>query len=166
MCGTYHCVKQVGQSARQTMSWPIIGVFFWWLAGYSVEALLFSRYKILKPKVRAWQVVASLPAMGLGAALAGLMLFDQSARKEFDYWMTIAAFGGMWVALGATTLWRILFSGDCEGDSPLAKLRTRPECLRSPPKTECSVRGQTLSLSTEAFQESCDHPRTEQKSQS
>ncbi len=115
------------------MSWPIIGVFFWWLAGYSVEALLFSRYKILKPKVRAWQVVASLPAMGLGAALAGLMLFDQSARKEFDYWMTIAAFGGMWVALGATTSlayfvqWRLrrrLASGEVEDSSRMLTITT------------------------------------------
>jgi len=32
--------------AWRDLSWPIVGIFFWWLAGRSIEALLFSRHKI------------------------------------------------------------------------------------------------------------------------
>lgn len=41
------------------LSWPIICIFFWWLTGRSVEALLFSRHTIPSPKIRWWEVVVS-----------------------------------------------------------------------------------------------------------
>ena len=85
------------------LSWPIIAIFFWWLAGRSIEALSFSRHNILLPKIRLWEVVVSLPAMTYGAIWAVLLCFDQSARKELPFWMLMAAFGGMWFVLGACT---------------------------------------------------------------
>ena len=86
------------------LSWPIIGIFFWWLAGRSIEALLFSRHKILLPKIRWWEVVVSVPVLAFGAIWAVVMSFDQSARAEFPMWMPLAVFGSMWFLLGASTL--------------------------------------------------------------
>ena len=85
------------------LSWPIIGIFFWWLAGRSLEGLLFSRHKILLPKIRWWEVVVSLPALAFGAIWAVGLCIDQSARTEFPLWMLLAVFGSMWVVLGAST---------------------------------------------------------------
>lgn len=85
------------------LSWPIAGIFFWWLAGRSVEALFFSRHKILLPKIRWWEVVVSLPALALGAILAVGLCIDQSARTEFPFWILLAVFGSMWLVLGAST---------------------------------------------------------------
>jgi hypothetical protein len=85
------------------LSWPIIGILFWWLAGRSIEALLSSRNKILLPKVRWWEVVVSLPALALGAIWAVGLSIDKSARKEFPLWMFLAVFGSMWMVLGAST---------------------------------------------------------------
>jgi hypothetical protein len=85
------------------LSWPIVGIFFWWLAGRSIEALLFSRHKILLPKVRWWEVVVSLPALAFGAIWAVVMSFDQSAHAQFPMWMPLAVFGSMWLVLGAST---------------------------------------------------------------
>ena len=85
------------------LSWPIIGTFFWWLAGRSIEALLFSRHKLLLPKIRWWEVVVSLPALAFGAIWAVGLCIDQSARTEFPLWMLLAVFGSMWVVLGAST---------------------------------------------------------------
>ena len=85
------------------LSWPIIGIFFWWLAGRSLEGLLFSRHKILLPKIRWWEVVVSLPAVAFGAIWAVGLCIDQSARTEFPLWMLLAVFGSMWVVLGAST---------------------------------------------------------------
>jgi|SRR5205809_5131475 len=63
------------------LSWPIIGIFFWWLAGRSIEGLLFSRHKILLPKIRWWEVVVSLPVLAFGAIWAVGLCIDQSARR-------------------------------------------------------------------------------------
>jgi len=63
------------------LSWPIIGIFFWWLAGRSIEGLLFSRHKILLPKIRRWEVVVSLPVLAFGAIWAVGLCIDQSARR-------------------------------------------------------------------------------------
>ena len=99
--------------AWRDLSWPIVGIFFWWLAGRSIEALLFSRHKILLPKIRWWEVVVALPVLAFGAVWAVVMSFDQSARAEFPMWMPLAVFGSMWSVLGASTLlayfvqWRV-----------------------------------------------------------
>ena len=85
------------------LSCPIIGILFWWLAGRSIEALLFSRHKILLPKIRWREVVVSLPALAFGAIWAVGLCIDQSARTEFPFWMPLAIFGSMWLVLGAST---------------------------------------------------------------
>ena len=85
------------------LSWPIIGTFFWWLAGRSIEALLFSRHKLLLPKIRWWEVVVSLPALAFGAILAVGLCIGQSARTEFPFWILLAVLGSMWLVLGAST---------------------------------------------------------------
>jgi hypothetical protein len=85
------------------LSWPMIGIFFWWLAGRSLEALLFSRHKILLPKIRWWEIAVSLPAFAFGAMWAVGLSIDRSARTEFPLWMLLAVFGSMWMMLGAST---------------------------------------------------------------
>ena len=85
------------------LSWPIIGIFFWWLAGRSIEALLFSRHKMLLPKIRWWEVVVSLPAFAFGATWAVGLCIDQSARTKFPFWMLLAILGSTWLVLGAST---------------------------------------------------------------
>jgi hypothetical protein len=82
------------------VSWPIIGIFFWWIAGRSIEAFLYSRQGILLPKLRWWEVVASIPAGAFGAIFAIIVGFDQSTRQEFPFWILPAVFCGMWIILG------------------------------------------------------------------
>ena len=100
--------------AWRDLSWPIVGIFFWWLAGRSVEALLFSRHKILLPKIRWWEVVVSLSVLAFGAILAVGLCIGQSTRTEFYFWRLLAVFGSMWLVLGASTSlayfvqWRLL----------------------------------------------------------
>ena len=86
------------------LSWPIIGIFFWWLSGRSIEALLFARQKILLPKIRWWEVLVSLPVLTFGAILAVGLCFDRTGRTDVPLWMLIVVFGTMWFALGTCTL--------------------------------------------------------------
>jgi hypothetical protein len=112
--------------AWRDLRWPTVGKFFWWLAGRSIEASLFSRHKILLPKIRWWEVVISLPAVVFGAILPVGLCIGQSVRTEFPFWMLLAVFGIIWLVLGASTCWHISCSGNCEGDSHLALL-SKPE---------------------------------------
>jgi hypothetical protein len=82
------------------ISWPIIGMFFWWLAGRSAEALLFARRGVVRPKIRWWEVLLSLPVLGYGALWAIGMCIDPSARAEFTFWPMLAILGAMWFVLG------------------------------------------------------------------
>lgn len=84
------------------LSWPILGIFFWWLAGRSIEALP-SRRKILLPKTRWWEVVVSLPVSAFGAIWAAGLCIDQSTRPEFHLWMLLVGLGSMWFVLGSST---------------------------------------------------------------
>jgi hypothetical protein len=89
--------------AWRDLSWPIVGIFFWCLAGRSIEALLFSRHKILLPKIRWWEVVVSLPVLAFGAILAVGLCISQSALAEFPFWMLLSVLGSTWLVLGAST---------------------------------------------------------------
>lgn len=85
------------------LTWPIIGMFFWWLAGRSIEALLFARHRILLPKIGWWEVLVSLPVTAFGTIWAIGMCIDQIAHAEFPLRMLLAIFGSMWMVLGAST---------------------------------------------------------------
>jgi hypothetical protein len=85
------------------ISWPIIGMFFWWLAGRSAEALLFARRGVLRPRIAWWEVLLSLPVLVYGAMWTIGMCIDRSARAEFTFWQMLAIFGTMWFILGSST---------------------------------------------------------------
>jgi hypothetical protein len=111
------------------LSWPIVGMFFWWLAGLSIEALLFARHKILRPIVKWWELAVAVPVLAYGGMWAIIMFFDRSARTEFPRWMPLGVFGVMWFVLGMSTVaawivqWRLrkrFASGVVEVAAPLA----------------------------------------------
>jgi hypothetical protein len=85
------------------LSWPIIGIFFWWLAGRSIEALLSGGQKIPRPRIRWWEVVVSLPVMAYGGIWAVMFSLDRGSRADFGMWPLLVVFGGMWFVLGACT---------------------------------------------------------------
>lgn len=85
------------------LSWPIIGIFFWWLAGRSIEALLISRHKIPLPKIKWWEVLVSLPVLAFGAICAVGVSIDQSSHAELPFWKLLLIFGSIWFVLGACT---------------------------------------------------------------
>jgi|SRR5580700_10029036 hypothetical protein len=90
------------------ISWPIIGMFFWWIAGRSVEALLLLRRNEVLPKIRWWELVFSLAAMAYGAVWATILFLDRNARTEFPDWILLGVFGSIWLILGSCT-WLAFF---------------------------------------------------------
>jgi hypothetical protein len=86
------------------ISWPIVGIFFWWVAGRSMEALLFARHKIIQPRIGWWEVVLSIPVLAYGGIWPVMLSVDRSSRAEFPWWPLLSVFGGMWLVLGACTV--------------------------------------------------------------
>jgi len=85
------------------LSWPIIGLLFWWIAGRSLEALLVARNRIVRPKIGWWEVLLSLPVLAYGGVMAVMMSLDPSAREELP-WVLFFVFGTMWFLLGASNV--------------------------------------------------------------
>jgi hypothetical protein len=98
----------------RSISWPFIGIIFWWIAGRGVEALLASRWHVLSPSITWVEVVVSSLVILLGLFLWAGFLSDASFRSDFIYpWPLGAAASGMWILLGGATAaarlvqWRI-----------------------------------------------------------
>ena len=69
----------------RAMSWPFVGVIFWWITGRGIEALLASRSRVVPPVI-TWveTVIAVLVGFFAGSLIVGLMV-DPSMRSRFIF---------------------------------------------------------------------------------
>src|SRR5258707_11157311 len=57
----------------RALTWPIVGLIFWWLAGRGMEALLAARSRLISPALTwAEAIVAALICICMGVILIGL----------------------------------------------------------------------------------------------
>lgn len=82
------------------LSWPVIAILFWWIAGRSIEALLSARSRTLLPKIRWWEVVVSIPVGAFGAIFAVIV---GGNHTEFPMWTLLVALSSVWFVLGIST---------------------------------------------------------------
>jgi hypothetical protein len=88
----------------RSISWPFVGIIFWWIGGRGLDALVGARRRVLLPAI-TWIEVAlgSLVVVFCGAICMGF-LEDASMRDEFFYpWRWAAAACVLWIVLGAVT---------------------------------------------------------------
>jgi hypothetical protein len=87
----------------RAITWPLVGIVFWWIAGRAVDALLSIRRRVFQPSI-TW-IEAAVGAL-LFAGCVGIcvsFLADQSSRSEFIFpWRPAAIASGLWAILGAT----------------------------------------------------------------
>jgi hypothetical protein len=106
------------------ISWPFIGIIFWWIAGRGIEALISSRWRVFSPAITWVEVVVASLVMAFGAFLCIGFLFDPNMREDFIYsWPLATVASGLWILLGAATV-----------AARLAQSRNRRQ-LRSEPGT-------------------------------
>jgi hypothetical protein len=95
----------------RAVSWPIVGLIFWWVAGLGVEALFSARRGETRPNINWIHTFIGLLALACGAICLFLPLYGVE-----DSPIPVALFGvagGMWVLLGGSTVaartiqWRI-----------------------------------------------------------
>lgn len=87
--------------AWRSMTWPIVGLLFWWIAGRACDSLAALRHSIIAPRLRWLDLLISLISIIAGVLCLGLVIgFHEDPRIARAL---LAASGVLWLALGAAT---------------------------------------------------------------
>jgi hypothetical protein len=96
----------------RAITWPIVGLIFWWIAGRGVEALLSARQSAILPPI-GW-VETAVGILVLAAGLVGFIAPLAGGSLGSDSpWVLFGAAGALWTLLGGSTVaarvaqWRI-----------------------------------------------------------
>lgn len=102
----------------RAISWPFVGIFFWWLLGRGLEALSAARRSIASPRIRWGETTFAVILFAVGlVALAGIVTSTPEDRHDIQF-MALVAGGVLWGILATPTIiarflqWRIAKQGD------------------------------------------------------
>jgi hypothetical protein len=91
--------------AWRALSWPFVGLPFWWVAGLGIEALVASRHGVIQPQL-GWLSVSIGTIVFLVSAMFALVPLCAGVREsdsDFPVALLIAA-AVMWMILGGATV--------------------------------------------------------------
>jgi hypothetical protein len=102
--GTSWTPEGMGWPTWRAISWPVIGLIFWWIAGRSAEALAAAFRGLFRPKITLTELI-----IGVGVALLGafalLAPIEADVRNDPELpWMFFSLAGALWVLLGSLTV--------------------------------------------------------------
>jgi hypothetical protein len=97
----------------RALSWPFVGILFWWFLGRSVEALRAARRSVVHPRISWIETAFAIILLGAGlVTLIGMLTTTPDDRSDLQF-MTLLAGGILWAALAAVTItarflqWRV-----------------------------------------------------------
>ncbi|HET9838259.1 MAG TPA: hypothetical protein VFR84_08495 [Candidatus Angelobacter sp.] len=88
----------------RAMTWPVLGMLFWWIAGRAAEALTAIKYRQVTPKIGWTETVVGFLLTVVGATFfVGFLVFSfyESDRAGM---IRLAAAGGLWALLGSLSV--------------------------------------------------------------
>jgi hypothetical protein len=98
----------------RSLTWPVLGIVFWWIAGRSIDALVASRRGFLSPQITWIELFVAILVVALGTVDWVLFLSGPNDRSGFVFpWPSALAASGLWMLLGGTSVvarivqWRI-----------------------------------------------------------
>ena len=98
----------------RAVSWPLAGVFFWWLAGRGVDALRTVRKSVVAPRITMAETIFAGLLFTFGVVtLVGILTSTPDDRRDIDFLALIAG-GLLWGILAVFTLaarflqWRLM----------------------------------------------------------
>lgn len=95
----------VGFFLWQALSWPVLAIVFWWIAGRAVEALVSLQYRQFRPRVTVVETVAAFLIMAAGAVISVASLVEERTKIYTDFESALlATAGGLWTFLGGLTV--------------------------------------------------------------
>jgi len=99
--------------AWRALSWPLVGVLFWWLAGRGIDALSASFRSTLRPRLSWIEVTWAIVLLVVGVVtLIGIVTSTPDDRRDKDF-MALLYGGLLWGVLAGLTAtarfrqWRI-----------------------------------------------------------
>jgi hypothetical protein len=97
----------------RALTWPIVGMLFWWCAGRGIEALLGIRRSVMSPRLTWVETAFAALLLLIGVAtLIGIVTSTPDDRRDVQFLALIAG-GVLWGILAGTTVtarvlqWRI-----------------------------------------------------------
>jgi hypothetical protein len=105
--------ERVERQLWQAVTWPILALPFWWMAGRGLEALLSAKKKLIAPRLRWFETVLSFLLLAMGATLVIGYLFFAGPDAGDPTMRMMGAAGGVWSVLGSIAVlakflqWRI-----------------------------------------------------------
>jgi len=89
----------------RAISFPLVGVIFWFVAGRSIEALSAARSRSLSPAITWVELGTAMLIIITCALLCVGLVVDPSMREDLVFpWLPAFGASVLWVLLGATTV--------------------------------------------------------------
>jgi hypothetical protein len=93
------------------LSWPFLGILFWWALGRSVEAILAARRSVMRPRIGWIETGFALILLATGVvALIGILTGTPDDRRDLQF-MTLLFGGLLWGVLATVTITARLLQG-------------------------------------------------------
>ncbi len=109
----------------RAISWPLIGIVFWWIAGRAIDALVAAQHRITSPGIGWTETAMATLALACGVIFCMLPFMVKFENDRFSpLWPLVCAAGAMWALLGSATIvahlvqWRIR-RGNSDKPAPL-----------------------------------------------
>jgi len=83
----------------RVISWPLLGILFWWIAGRGIEGLIAARRRLIRPKITWIETVVGAALCGFCAVAAVCMPLFTGRDETFPMKLFVAGFV-MWSVLG------------------------------------------------------------------
>ncbi len=84
------------------ISWPLIGLMFWWMAGRGMDALLAARHGAIAPRIGWVGTLVGFLLLAMGLIVCIAVVAEHSAEDDPVPWIWVLAAGGIWVLLGGS----------------------------------------------------------------
>lgn len=89
----------------RAVTWPVIGMLFWWIAGRAVEALVSIGYGQIKPRISWIEAISGLLVMAAcGIVFLALLIGLFIPGQDHGFVSRFAAGGGLWALLGSLSV--------------------------------------------------------------
>ena len=89
----------------RAISWPLIGILFWWIAGRGIDALIGARRRIMNPSIGWAETAVSIVALACGVIFCMLPFMVESENDRYGpWWQLLCIAGAIWVLLGGATI--------------------------------------------------------------
>ena len=89
----------------RVISWPLLGLIFWWSAGRGIDALLAARRRLFQPKMTGVEAVIGSVCFAFCATAAICFPLFSGKQHDPDLPLTLFSIGfAMWAVLGGTVV--------------------------------------------------------------